>query len=1500
MRTPPRVQAKLVVNQPGDAFEREADRVADLSRSGATSGPAPVGTAGGSPPGIQRKCAACEAGGTRCPRCEDEDRVVQRKAAGGGGDHGPVNLNPPDAGHPLHDSVRSRVEPLLGADLSQVRVHSSPAANATAAQLDAKAFTHGNHIWLGANQSSSDVALMSHEATHVVQQSAAPSVAPAIQRAPADYQHPEDGGNVLARMQSRIAEASDSDAPDMASYSRPNRPASGAAAPVGNGRVAPVGGGAAAPTGAGAPRGTEPSVRRAATRVDRAELAAKKGELAPAARPDVNRPANERPRVVRAAQATHEQVEAPTQPVGTPRGAGAGRRGHGDPGARGAAQKAASLSDRAFAQAETISMPAQPTPVMTPNAIVPLDASGQGLPADPEADQALAGLAQQVQRLRIEGNLVRARAAEARRNAALLEGNIAMARDGIAQSEGAVATSQGHLAVRRQVVGQARQALVVSEQKAETVAQGAPGFRSRADEGKAESGPMAGEASGMAAENAANTPEDEEAAEDAREQGSQMNQASSDIGTTDDAITQTQNRATSLSEEAAQAKAMNEQSATRLATTEQTLETTGGRLGQMTQQNGAARGGIAAVASGPARIRAQAAALDQQGVALLQASHDLEARIHATQQRYADGMRAVPQKAEVRDTAGGDAVVQRAGYEGRSSVDLVGGMPSWLSGVDPVSDEQRAVAAAEAEARRRQEINEITNGGQRSFESLDAADKMGIALRLTGRHLFGGLGRISWPGWGGLARGAGHLALGLIDPRSSLTGVMSGLGMVLSGGANLFSAEQWRRDPLGNFLKSAADIATGLTIILGSITALAGVIIAIMTAITILSFGTAAPVTGPVIAFCSTVLTTVGGWTIAVGKVALVLQALVFIKNLIDAATAQTAAQLQQSADRMTEDASNAGNVVMQIGMAKLSQIGGRQMQSAIRDAGGGVRFAARLGAQGPVGSTVAGIRSQGFRAYGRQALGGARTSLRNAGSYLRNTSVTQGAKDFAGAARRAWRDLTQVEGAPVSGREGVSRDFLVGGEVPRGTYGSGARGIVRDELEMAGISGAPSPRPVGGGTVADGPAPAGAGGEARPGTSEPVAPSPVRNESVPREAGISPDEASALNHTRAKSGAELTPDEALAERDIARRMSGSPDEPVELPNRHKIEPGEAGGFCRRSVRICFDAQGNVVRPRETLRDILAERGGIANLDEAVEALVAQHGGDVTAALRTVTRQIEAGAEVAAHSVAPPPPAPAASKPGERVAPSPEPLPATGARVDQIDFLILLRRRRAALRPTADVVHDPVRSARWNDYVTYYDGHIAEVQAAINARKPLPEAPLRWREWENFRIMREATEFQNAAAAELTRQNYEVVGETWITNPSNRNPRAQQVGENRPDWRPDQLAVRDGRVTAVSNKQRNFDGTASPAVVMDTVRDDVRDAIQKYTGTLRIHRPASELPASLNALAPNGNITVNHVILIYDGRTVAASLRPQIVQRATTAAQAINPSISIEVIFTGP
>ena len=90
-----------------------------------------------------------------------------------------------DGGSSLSDPVRARIEPVLGADLSKVRVHQSSAAQTAAKKINAKAFTHQNNIFLDSGQSASDIQLMAHEATHVLQQGAVShSVKNTIQRFP--------------------------------------------------------------------------------------------------------------------------------------------------------------------------------------------------------------------------------------------------------------------------------------------------------------------------------------------------------------------------------------------------------------------------------------------------------------------------------------------------------------------------------------------------------------------------------------------------------------------------------------------------------------------------------------------------------------------------------------------------------------------------------------------------------------------------------------------------------------------------------------------------------------------------------------------------------------------------------------------------------------------------------------------------------------------------------------------------------------------------------------------------------------------------------------------------------------------------------------------------------------------------------------------------------------------------------------------------------------------
>ncbi|MFN8075921.1 MAG: DUF4157 domain-containing protein [Kineosporiaceae bacterium] len=90
-------------------------------------------------------------------------------------------LGDPGAGAALPGAVADTLAAAFGADLGGVRVHTGEQAERAAAQLGARAFTIGRDIWLGAGESPSDLALMAHEVTHVVQQGAAPVASPAVQ-----------------------------------------------------------------------------------------------------------------------------------------------------------------------------------------------------------------------------------------------------------------------------------------------------------------------------------------------------------------------------------------------------------------------------------------------------------------------------------------------------------------------------------------------------------------------------------------------------------------------------------------------------------------------------------------------------------------------------------------------------------------------------------------------------------------------------------------------------------------------------------------------------------------------------------------------------------------------------------------------------------------------------------------------------------------------------------------------------------------------------------------------------------------------------------------------------------------------------------------------------------------------------------------------------------------------------------------------------------------------
>ncbi|GGU56971.1 hypothetical protein GCM10010178_56680 [Lentzea flava] len=652
----------------------------------------------------------------------------------------------------------------------------------------------------------------------------------------------------------------------------------------------------------------------------------------------------ERSKVVAAAAETKTEAARPAAPVTPPRPAPAAPPESRAPQTEAPAAAVASASD-AVARAAAVPVPEPPAQVAPPAFAPPVDSGGRPVPANPVADQAVAAVAIKLQQLRYTGHQLAAEAAASRARGHALEAGLQTARAKVAEADTSITTVRGHVDQRRAVADQSKNALTSSTEKATQVAAEAPGFASKADEGKAKTGPMVSEARQLGGRAASVQPEDAEAAGKAREQAGQVNRIGNDLGSIDGAISATGQRATGLVDEAARATALNSEASGKIAATEATLASTTGKLDELTAQNTQAKSDIAALAGGPAEMREGAAQLDERGAAAMTASTALESRLHATQTAYLGAMASVP----ARQLRQGPAL-QREAYGDRERVNLTHGLPAWLTGEDPPSARARAEQAAAAEQRRLDELRQIEAESHGNFASLGAGAKASLALRMTFSRLTGSLGATNWPKFGL------NILRGFVDPRVSMTGVLTGLGMILSGGANLFSRQQWERDPVGNLLKSAADIATGITIVLGSVAGLAIAVIAICAAAILLTFGAASPVCVPIITFCSSVAATVGPWAVEAAAIALELNAFVLIKNLVDAATADTAGRLRQESEDMASDTETMGVMAMQIAGEKAGQVVGPRISNAVGAVQSGLQGSTSVAARA-MGAAIGDIR---------------------------------------------------------------------------------------------------------------------------------------------------------------------------------------------------------------------------------------------------------------------------------------------------------------------------------------------------------------------------------------------------------------------------------------------------------------------------------------------------------------------------------------------------------------
>jgi hypothetical protein len=118
-------------------------------------------------------------GGDRAQKEKKEDETLSRKAIGPASTHDSI---PPlvhevlnSSGEPLEPTTKHFFEARFGHDFSRVRIHSGAAAEESARQVNASAYTVGHNIVFGAGQfapgTEAGRRLLAHELAHVVQQS---------------------------------------------------------------------------------------------------------------------------------------------------------------------------------------------------------------------------------------------------------------------------------------------------------------------------------------------------------------------------------------------------------------------------------------------------------------------------------------------------------------------------------------------------------------------------------------------------------------------------------------------------------------------------------------------------------------------------------------------------------------------------------------------------------------------------------------------------------------------------------------------------------------------------------------------------------------------------------------------------------------------------------------------------------------------------------------------------------------------------------------------------------------------------------------------------------------------------------------------------------------------------------------------------------------------------------------------------------------------------------
>jgi hypothetical protein len=162
------IQTKLAITKLGDDSEQEADRTAEQVMRTPEPRPQRASPFSGGPPKFHTEQSGLESESLPLKRDQAVDMGQMASPPSV-----PEVLRSP--GQPLDPGTRAFMEPRFGYDFSRVRVHTGAAAEESARDVNAQAYTVGRDVVFGegrfAPEARAGRRLIAHELTHVVQQS---------------------------------------------------------------------------------------------------------------------------------------------------------------------------------------------------------------------------------------------------------------------------------------------------------------------------------------------------------------------------------------------------------------------------------------------------------------------------------------------------------------------------------------------------------------------------------------------------------------------------------------------------------------------------------------------------------------------------------------------------------------------------------------------------------------------------------------------------------------------------------------------------------------------------------------------------------------------------------------------------------------------------------------------------------------------------------------------------------------------------------------------------------------------------------------------------------------------------------------------------------------------------------------------------------------------------------------------------------------------------------